>query len=201
MNESIKNIAIIALLIIVGYLLFLNKKNSTNNVTLKSTEMIIQKSAWDSIKKISEMKPEIIRDTVYIKGPVRIITKEVPVPIEIKDSIKTFKDSVKNESIDVSYTYKIKGSLLSTQWEYTPITREVTEIRKEYIPKIVDNIVNVPVPKNGLYLNGIMGGNMNSFLFGAGLDFITKKDRQFGYQYQRFGSSGFHLIKLGIKIF
>jgi hypothetical protein len=57
------------------------------------------------------------------------------------------------------------------------------------------------VPQNGFYLYGIAGGNDKSFLFGGGLDFITKKNTEIGYMYQRFGTDNFHSIKVGIKLF
>jgi hypothetical protein len=44
-------------------------------------------------------------------------------------------------------------------------------------------------------------GNANAFIFGGGLDFITKKNTELGYMYQRLGSDGFHSVKLGVKLF
>jgi len=164
--------------------------------------IVINKVLWDSICSVARSAPFVKIDTVYIKGETKYIERVRPIAVlPSKDTaITNYRDSIVNEDIDVRVSLAVKGSLNKIQWEYTPMTREVTEIIEKQIPQIIQVPIETKVAKTGLYIYGITGGNTTSFLFGAGADIITKKDRVFGYQYQRYGNSGFHSLKIGIKI-
>jgi hypothetical protein len=162
--------------------------------------VIISKAVWDSIQKIADLPPKIHIDTVKIKGDVVYVHSPIPKPEPGPDSakIKIYKDSLVNKDINVWATLKVKGDLIDREWKYTPIKTEVIKEITTYVPKIVNN--EVKVPQRGLYINGSVGGNANAFIFGAGADLITKKNTEFGYFYQRYGSVNFHSIKMGIKL-
>jgi hypothetical protein len=154
---------------------------------------------WDSIRAIENKPPVIKIDTFYIKGKTEYANNSNPVPVESFDSIKIYKDSIVNSKIDVHLKLHVKGTLLNTAWEYFPIYKEIKVDNLVYVPKIVEHSVNVPISKSGLYFYGVTGGNQNAFLFGVGVDYTTKKDREIGYMYQRFGKENFHSIKYGIR--
>ena len=191
---------IIGLLIVgVLYVIFLRECKKESICPAKD-EVIIKKSVWDSIETLANKPPIITMDTVKIKGnTVYVNDKPIPKPvINKKDSTNEYLDSLKNKEIDVKIHLKIRGQLLDRSWMYTPMYTKIVKETTVFVPKIIDN--PIPIPKYGLFGYTIAGGNGSSFVFGGGLAFITKKNTEIGYQYQRFGSVSFHSLKLGIQI-
>jgi hypothetical protein len=203
MKETIKKIlsnGAIVLLIIAGlYIIFLRECKKTT--CPPKDQVLVSKILWDSISSLANHPPEIVIDTCYLQGKIVYINnKPLPKPIpDKKDStINNYSDSLVNKEINAHIDFKLKGELLGLKWHYIPITTEIIKNTTVFVPKIVDR--PVPVSRGGLYISGIGGGNQNSFLFGGGLDYITKKNTEIGYLYQRYGNDNFHSIKLGVKI-
>ena len=201
MKDLWKSGVLILLIIGVVYILYLRECKRPLPCPAED-EMIIKTSVWDSILAVADMKPEIIRDTIFIKGKTIYITTPLPEPvIDSSDkALTTYQDSIVNDEIDVHYDFKVQGKLISRDWSYTPIIKEITIETIKYVPKLVEVPTIVKTAQNGLYGYGVAGGNKAAFLFGGGLDLITKKETMIGYQYQRFGDENFHSIKLGVKI-
>jgi hypothetical protein len=187
----------ILLLCLVAVFLFLGKCKQS------PTDMVsIKKSTWDSILKIKETPPKITIDTVYLKGDVVYVERKLPVPVKSqKDTtITVYTDSLVNKEISVWVKDTVKGVLVSREWQYSPIVQKVVKETTIFQPKIVMVDVPINIPKNGFYFYALTGGNSNAFIYGGGIDWITKKDRQIGYSYQRFGNVGFHSVRIGMKI-
>lgn len=191
----------IIVLLIIGalYIIFLRECKSSKPC-IADNEMIIKKSVWDSIQKLANKPAEVRIDTVRIVLPARVIVKTVPIPIQdLKDTtINNYKDSLVNEDIRVWFDCSVKGKILTTGWLYEPVVTTITKETIKYVPKIVDNPINMP--KNGLYLYVTGGVNSSNVILGGGIDFITKKDTEIGYLYQRYGTMNFHSLKLGFKL-
>ena len=138
---------------------------------------------------------------MYLKGKTIYVDKSIPVPtIDPKDTtINIYKDSLLRKDIDVQYSMKVRGELLNRKWSYNPVVTTIFRTDSVYVTQIVEKPVRTP--QNGVYSYGIAGGNKTTFLFGFGVDYITKKNTELGYLYQRYGNDGFHSIKLGIKLF
>jgi hypothetical protein len=186
------------LLIIAGlYILFLRECRTGK---IPKNKMLIEKSVWDSIQNIAHKPPKIQIDTFI--PPQKIVylpAKPLPKPIPEKDTtINDYKDSLVTKDINVHVADKIQGTLLDRKWYYTPISREIIKTVTQYVPQIVNN--PVPVSKAGLYPYATIGGNQNAFLFGGGFDYITKKNTEYGFIYQRYGSINFYSVKLGAKL-
>lgn len=200
MKDLWKSGVLILLIIGVLYIIFLRECKSPPACPPKG-QVLVAQSTWDSIKALANKPPIIKRDTIRIKGDIVYVpSSPLPQPKpEPKDStINTYSDSLIRNNINVWYSFKVKGVLLERTWVYLPVTTLVNESITHFIPYIIDRPIRVPV--NGLFVYGMVGGNMNSFLPGAGADFITKKGTEFGYLYQRYGTENFHNFKLGIKI-
>jgi hypothetical protein len=197
--KNIFNSGLIILLLISGtYIVFLRECKSSNDPA--KDEIIIKRSVMDSIRAIAN-KPSIIKiDTIKIIGKtVYIYAKSLPKPIPNTDStINIYKDSLINPEIRVWLNDKIKGGLIDRKWEYKPIVKQIMVDKTVFVPKIVDNFVSVP--KNGIFIYGMAGGNKNMFLPGVGIDLITKKNTVIGGIYQRYGSDNVFSVKLGIKL-
>lgn len=165
--------------------------------------ILLSQSTWDSIQALANKPAK--RDTIYIKGePVYVPTtpdnpNPQPEPEPQDNTINNYSDTLIKKDINVIYNYRIKGSLLNRSWSYTPIITRITDSIP--YPVIIKEPYPVKTPVNGLFLYGSTGGNSSAFIFGGGLDFITKKQTEIGYQYQRFGNENFHSIKLGINLF
>jgi hypothetical protein len=201
MKDLWKNGVLLLIVIGVLYVLYLRECKHPLPCPPKGQVMIPQ-SSWDSILALANKPPVVTIDTVYVEKPVIIPNPQPPIPpAQPVDSTTNFyQDSLIKKDIKVFYSFNVKGTLLNRTWSYKPIQTVITIDSLIYVPYPVEIEKPVEVRKNGLYAYGIAGGNTNSFLFGGGVDFITKKDTEIGYQYQRFGNMNFHSIKFGGKI-
>ena len=201
MKELWKNGVVVLLVIGVLYIIFLRECKHPLPCIAKD-EMIIKKSIWDSIQVLANKPPIVKIDTHYIKGDIVYVpTTPLPPPKpEPKDStINNYADSLFRKDIQVWYNFKVRGTLLDRSWRYLPIQISILEQKTVFVPHFIDRPVKTPA--NGLFVNGLAGGNEKSFLFGGGADFITKKGTEIGYQYQRFGTDNFHSVKVGVRLF
>jgi hypothetical protein len=200
MKEIWKNGVVVLLIIAVLYIIFLRECKKPAPCPAKD-EIIIPLSTWNKIQELAN-KPAITHiDTVYLKGKTIYVYKELPIAVpNPKDTtVNSYSDSLIRKDIDVIYDFSVRGDLLSRSWTYKPIITEVFRTDSIFVPQIVEMPVKVPI--RGLFGYISAGGNADSFLFGGGLDFITKKNTVIGYQYQRFGSDNFHSVKIGVKLF
>ena len=192
----------VLVIIIIGVLYVLYLKECKHSIpSIKEDEMIIKKVVWDSLMALANKPPEVRIDTVWKKGDVVYVpAKPLPKPIVDKDSIKVYTDSLVNDSIDVHYDFEIKGTLLSRNWRFSPVIVTIRHDSIVYVPKLVTIQDPLAKPLNRLYGNITFGGNENSFIFGGGVDLVTKKQTELGYMYQRFGSNNLHSIRFGTVI-
>lgn len=187
----------ILVVILLAYIFFLRQCGSKGADCPPKGQVSISKQAYDSIQALANKPPKI--DTVHEKGKIVYVSQSLPVAKpDTKDSTINNYDTtlVKKDTINVRVKLKVKGVLLKWDWFYTP---EITTITiKEYVPQLVDN--PIPVPKAGLFISVLVGGNKETFLFGGGLDLITKKNTVIGVIYQRWGKDNLYSVKLGIPI-
>ena len=202
MKDLWKSGVIVLLVIGVLYILFLRECKKPEPCPAEG-EMIIPIDAWKKIQELANAKPTIHIDTVYIKGDIVYLPAK-PLPTADSDSkdstVNSYTDSLVQKDINAWYKFKVRGKLLERKWSYKPTFTIVKEIDSIPYPKIVEIDKPYEIAKGGLYIYGMAGGNANSFLFGGGIDYITKKETELGYMYQRFGSQGFHSIKLGGRL-
>lgn len=164
-------------------------------------QTLIPQAVWDSIKALADKPPTVHIDTEWVEKPV-VIPPQPPLPYpQVIDTISNrYADSLVNKEINVHYDFEVKGTLLNRTWSYKPITLIVKEIDSIPYPQLIE----VPKPyasyRSGFYIYGLAGGNAEAFLFGGGMDFITKKGTELGAMYQRFGSNNLYSVKLGIQI-
>lgn len=199
MKDIWKNGVIVLLIIAVLYIIFLRECKKPEPCPAKD-EIIIKKSDWQSM--IDAANKPAKHDTVWLKGDIVYVptTPDNPLPQpQPKDSTNTYADSLINKEIDVHYDFEVKGTLLNRSWSYKPIVERITDSIPYPVP--VEILKTVKVPQNGLFGYISAGGNADSFLFGGGIDYITKRNTVLGYQYQRFGTDNFHSVKIGIKLF
>jgi len=206
-KKVLGNGLLILLIVAVLYILFLRECKHSAPCPAEN-EIIIKQSTWDSLQALANKPPEIKIDTQWITKPTVTPDPQPSIPEPTIDElwpeasipVYDYADSLVNKEINVWVNYKVRGELLAREWRYKPITTEISIdsiIYKPY-PVKVDKLVTVS--KNGLYAYGIAGGNESAFIYGGGLDLITKKETMIGYQFQRFGTDNFHSVRLGIKI-
>ena len=203
MKNFLSNGALILLAIAVLYIIFLRECKSPKPCPAKD-EIIVKKVDWQSMIDAANKPATIHIDTVYIKGDIIYVPGIPTSGLTDNDPaipIYNYSDSLIQKDIDVRYHFITEGKLLSKEWEYKPIQTVIHRIDSIPYPVPIDRPYEVLVSQRGLYAYGAVGGNANSFIFGGGLDYITKKNTELGYIYQRFGSDGFHSFKLGIKLF
>jgi hypothetical protein len=120
----------------------------------------------------------IKRDTV-----TRYVTLKVPTPISHVtpdgDTMQTYTQEYSDSILDATITATLKGKLDSWDLKYktkipTTITNTVT------VTNTITETKEVNVPKNMLFVNGVIVGNTNNLDGGLGISFYHKK----GYIYQ-----------------
>jgi hypothetical protein len=113
----------------------------------------------------------------------RYVTLKVPTPIPHVtpdgDTAQTYVQEYSDSIIDAPLTATLKGKLDSWDLKYktkipTTITNTVT------VTNTVTETKEVNVPKNMLFVNGVIVGNLNNIDGGLGISFYHKK----GYIYQ-----------------
>jgi hypothetical protein len=199
LKKILGNGFLVLLIIAVFYILYLRECKCPTPCPAQD-EVIIKRDIWKDMIALADKPPVVTRETIRIKGdPVYIpTTPENPLPTPTQqtgDSIRTYSDSLFKKDINVRYTFKVKGTLIDRNWWYLPSLTVIKVDSLVFVPKLVNNPVKVV--KNGLFLYGSAGGNKSSFLFGGGLDLITKKETLIGYEYQRYGNLNFHSVKFG----
>ena len=203
MKEIFRSGSLILLVVAVLYIIFLRECKKPDPCPGEN-EMIVNKADWKSMIEAANKPPVIHIDTVYIKGET-IYVPGIPVPGVTDNNpdpaVFSYADSLVQEDIDVRYYFVTEGRLLAKEWSYKPVQTVIHRIDSIPYPVPVNIIKEIRVSQGGLYLYGVAGGNADAFIFGGGLDYITRKNTQLGYQYQRYGSEGFHSVKLGIKLF
>jgi len=202
MKDLFKNGIVVLLIIAALYILYLRECKRPDPCPAED-EVVVKKDVWKEMIALADKPPVVTIETVKVTSPI-IYVPSAPLPPAnpnpIDSTENTYCDSLVNEEINVYYDFKVKGILLDREWSYKPITTTVTIDSIIYIPKIIEILKPITKAKNGVYAYGLAGGNKTAFLFGGGLDLITKKETMIGYQYQRFGNESFHLIKLGGRI-
>lgn len=203
MKELWKSGIVVLLIIGVLYILYLRECKHPLPCPPKD-QVLVNRSVWDSILVLADKPPIVTIDTVWLDKPVVAPSPQPPLPnpqINPEDTTTNlYADSLVNKEIHVYYDFEVQGKLLTRYWSYRPTTVEIRKDSIIYVPKLVSVEKPVRIEQNGLYGYVIAGGNKSSFLFGGGLDFVTKKNTELGYMYQRFGDESFHSIKLGAKI-
>ena len=211
MKEFWKSGVIILLIIGVLYILYL--RECKREVCPPEGMILVGRSEWDSIFALANKPPVVRIDTFWKERPVVTPKPQPPLPNPqpfedigsiISDSnnedIHLYRDSLIRTDINVWVDYIIEGTLLSRDFRYKPIVKEIRIDSVIYVPKLVTVEKVVEKAANGLFLYATAGGNSNSFLFGGGVDYITKKNTELGYMYQRYGNVNFHSVKVGVKI-
>ena len=158
---------IIGLLLLV--LLFLKQCESNIEVTNPVSRVMYTETDTVTIIK---------RDTV-----TRYVTLKVPTPIPHVtpdgDTLQTYTQEYSDSILDATLTAKLKGKLDSWDFKYKAkipitITNTIT------VTNTIKETKEVNVPKNMLFVNGVIVGNMNNIDGGLGISFYHKK----GYIYQ-----------------
>jgi len=200
MKDIWKNGIVVLLVIAVLYIIFLRECKRTD--CPPKGQVLISQQAWDSIKALANKPPVVTIDTVWLEKPTVTPKPQPPIPTpqpSTQDTtINMYQDSLINKEINVWSDLWVRGTLIDRKWRYSPITVEIRRDSIIYVPKIVDN--PILVQRSAMYVYGLAGGNEASFLFGGGLDYITKKGTEFGGMYQTFGSNNFYSVKVGVKI-
>jgi hypothetical protein len=202
MKDQWKSGVLVLLIIAVLYIIFLRECKRVDPCPAED-EMIIKRSAWDSILAAAALPPVVTRDTVWLKGDTVFVNADLPGPVvdPVDTTVNHYVDSLVRKDIDVRIRFSVRGELLSRSWQYNPVYREIRVDSIVFRPYPVEVIKEVPVSRAGLYGYGVAGGNGDAFLFGGGVDFMTRKETEIGYMYQRYGGVGFHSVKLGVKLF
>lgn len=187
----------ILVIVLLGYIFFLKECGNKATVCPPKGYILFSQQAKDSLDSIANLPPKI--DTIHEKGKTVYIEHTVFKPTQDSNdpAINNYEDSiVKKDTIDAHVKLKIKGTLEKVQWSFVPIVTKITI--EKYVPKIVNN--PVPIPKSGMFISVLGGGNKKTFLFGGDLDLITKKNTVIGIVYQRWGNANIYEFKLGTKI-
>lgn len=99
---------------------------------------LIRQSEIDSINTIASRPPVVRVDTIIIRDTlIKIVNKPLPEPATIDSVTTAYYDSLIGPDVHVYISDLIAGRLLSRQWAYRPIIRQITIDSTIYVPQIV----------------------------------------------------------------
>lgn len=142
---------------------------------------------------------DLTPDTTYIEGPTvydtvlfhdTVIKYKYLTNTEISvihdtitgDTIRTYNTPVIDSLIEGSFTTKVKGSLLSTDFQYKPLfPKYITSTRVDTLR--IKEPIPVPKEKWGVYVGAEIGGNQEQFRLQPTLLIKTNKKLQFSAGY------------------
>jgi hypothetical protein len=161
--------------------------------------VLMSQSTIDSINAIANSKPDTVwkRDTVFPPAEIVWKDREVPVP-ERKDSLKPYfaKDSLVNKDLAIYIN--------DSTWHKDFIFKRTIGY-KLFVPKEITNTVTITekvpilipeVPKKWYVSGGIGVGD--KFIFSGEFGYL-KNNRNYGVEYERFGSTNIIKVKTGFK--
>lgn len=183
---------------LIAYIIFLQECKRDSEYDVPPGKVLVSESFLDSLNKIP--------DTITIKQDTVIyITERIHVPGDIPDpqplppDRNFYHDSIVTDKVKIWADLTIKGELEDWDWWYQLYLPTIE--RTVEIPKLYPAPYGVPVFKTGLYGSFEVGGtHTGKFMFGAGLDLVTKKQNIYGLQYIRFGDNDIIGFKIGTRI-
>lgn len=158
---------LIGLLLVV--LLFLKQCESNIEVTNPISRVV-----YTETDTVTIIKTDTVTRYIKLKVPT-------PIPHVTPDGVtaQTYVQEYSDSILDATITATLKCKLDSWNFKYKPkipvtITNTVT------VTNTVTETKEVNIPKNMLFVNGVIVGNMNNLDGGLGISFYHKK----GYIYQ-----------------
>ena len=198
MKKILGNGVLILIVVAVGYIIYLKECDRTPDCPPEGSVLVTQ-IFLDSLTDVANEPPDTFRTIVYLPAEtIYLPGKPIPIPEPVNGDTVAYSDSIVNDSINVWVDIMVEGLMLSWDWKYNPITREIETIIEKKVP--VPMPYEVPIYKKELYLSGVIGGHMTAFSLGMDLDYINKKRNVYGLQYRRIGNEDFYYFKLGTKI-
>jgi hypothetical protein len=204
-------VAAFILLVVFGMIMYTSNKNNKKKASEAEDRLESQISSFEALKKKCDSISSIPPDTFYM--PSKIVKGEVVEKIfDVKDSIDeeyfTYKDSIKNDSIDLSVEI-IAKDLFKVKYNYRPIYKYQEVIIEKPTPKIIE-IPSEPIKvvQRGLFFNvGLGYGNtestpslsMEEMAFKSGLMLLNRKGNTYSIDYVRYSGSNIYLASYGIK--
>jgi hypothetical protein len=154
------------------------------------SKTVLQDTAW--LKPDTILKYDTIRPQAEIKW---LPGKVVYIPISVKDTTRTYEDSIEDKNLKIYVREMItnKGELTGRDVGYklfVPLEIKTTEI-------ITQPVLYIEPPKR-FYIQAGLGVNINKIPISAEIGTI-KKNNLIGIQYIRYSKENIFLLKYGLK--
>jgi len=189
------SLPVTAIIILIGYLVISQECRREKDCPPEGY-VLVTEGFIDTLQMIAEMPPEIVTNTITIKGDVVYLPgKEVPVPVPLNPQTNFYTDSIVNDSISVWVAVTVKGIITDWKWKYQPVIHKTETTIKKPVPYPVP--YEVPVSRNGIYVAMGFGGNESAFMLSPEANLLTKKNNLYGIQYIRYDQNNFYLFKIG----
>ncbi|BDS10965.1 hypothetical protein [Aureispira anguillae] len=189
------NVQFIALLLLIGYSLFLQEcRQGTKNEqpiyrvdTLVKMDTILPPPVIVKLPQQQIPAPTII----YIDSTKNIVHKAL-IDTSKHRPAHVYQDSLEDENLTLYYSSIVNGELLKNSLDYRlKIPKQIT--------KTVEITKPVPLPVSSLLLTGSVGTSINSFnSVRLGLQFVSAKGWALGYDYDLL--QNIHSVNLGVKL-
>lgn len=156
-------IYLIIIAVLVGYVIFLQQCQQPEIVEVPGEPVV----TTDTL----QLPP----DTVRVPGPVQYVEIPVPAPSDsTEDGVRTYRQPYSDAWMTATFEAKVRGTLLDWNFEYVPITRQITKpsyIIRNTITPVHFTRGSEPVGTNLLLGAGLKGNLMEqSFELKAGID-------------------------------
>lgn len=192
----------IGLIVFIGLIVsnMIMYKGCTNYKEKYKSELSDKEKLLTKFDSVLNLPPDTIELPAKIikQDSIVYVTRWKNKPMDSELAIKTYKDSIINDSIDIRL--KIQANeLYSIVYNYKPIYKYQEKIIESKIPYPVTVVKEIEVPKGGLFFNVGLGYSEKDISAKLGLMLLTKKQSIYSYDLIRYDNTNIHMLSYGVK--
>lgn len=164
--KNLKDIALIALVVVVAFFSFRGPKVIKGEEIVKTDTVYVETVKYDTIWK----EPKVVTRVIHIPVPQDVVINE--------DTLSHYSDSLTYEGLVIHYNMFVKGELKKFDLSYI-------DTRPEIIKTVTQSttVTNETVKyRNGVYIGMEIGGSANTFSFGPKVSYL-RNQWIYGYRY------------------
>lgn len=204
MKNITLSLSLVAIICLVGYILFLQECKRTQPdpcppegyVLISEDSLAVYQATIDYLKE----HPDTIREIITIKGDPILIQNEIPESKPVPPDLNHYRDSLVNDSINVWVDVMIQGLLKDWRWTYVPMRTEIIKTVDRPVPVLVPQEKKILINEREIYAGLQLGGSKDHFLLGANLDYQNKKYNMYGIGVSRLGDQTIYEFRFSTKI-
>jgi len=202
MKNFALSISTIAIICLVGWIIFAQECRRTPEGEIPEGYALISQEALDSLEEASNMPADTIYiDTIIEKVVIRWLNPPVPEPVPLDSGRNYYIDTLITDSLSIWAQLWVRGELERWSLGGEALVTQIEKIVEVPRPIVVTNNIEVPVIEREIFLGLQTGGSTaGGLLFGVELTYHNRKHNYYGLGASRFGEYNIYEFKFGKRI-